>query len=188
MTAERVAPPRFSDAIAAFLPKGSAPHDPPNSGQRARRPENTRPLALKNMDCKTIASTINFPIRNTMRDWTVPQQRGFVAARGPLQHVMRLETLARIYSMKALDYEWDGAVTGDVRDDGGDGGDQGAGGDDDGDDGRARRDARQDDARRGATRKEAARSDTDGAATTKHDADSNRRLRYHEETPTSRVR
>lgn len=115
MTAERAAPARFSDAIAAFLlPKGAAPHDPPNSGQRARRPENTRPLALKHTDCKTVASTINFLIRNAMKVWTVPQQRGFVATRGPLQLVVRLETLARTLSMEAMDSEWDSAGLGDA--------------------------------------------------------------------------
>lgn len=65
-------------------------------GQRVRRPENTRPQALKNSDCKTAAATINYPIRNTMTEWTVERQRGFVATRGPLQHVARLQ-------------EWDGA-------------------------------------------------------------------------------
>lgn len=91
----------------AFPPKGVEATDLPNSGQRARRPENTRPLALKNTDCKTAAATINFPIRNAMKDWTVEQHRGFVATRGPLQHIVCLETYARSLTMAAMDCEWD---------------------------------------------------------------------------------
>lgn len=108
MTATSMALAHFSDAIALFLPKATEATDPPCGGQGARRPENTRPLALKNTDCKTASATINYPIRNIMRTWMVEQQRGFVATRGPLQHVVCLETTARILTMESMECEWDG--------------------------------------------------------------------------------
>ena len=65
----------FNYSLAAFIAKGSSDDDTEHRLQRA--PEETRPLNLKNADCKLIARIANLAVANSLSIWANCSQRGF---------------------------------------------------------------------------------------------------------------
>lgn len=101
-------PPRgLLASVGVFRPKGAAASDVPGSGARTRAAADTRPLALKNTSSKATAAVLNDPLRRDLAEWMPPQQQGFLRGRGPVRHVLWLDTVARGATAMAADTEWD---------------------------------------------------------------------------------
>lgn len=98
---------RFCDTVAAFLPKGTAPHDDMTRGRRRRAATNSRRLALMDAGAKTIMTMINRPLAARMSTWTPTQQQGFIQQRGTLQNVLKPDMTARTLTMLATRTKWD---------------------------------------------------------------------------------
>lgn len=78
------APPAVGASLAAFLPKGARAEDNITSGRRDRSPDATRPLSIKNSDCKTIASVLNAPLRAPLPQDASRMQGGFIRGRSTI--------------------------------------------------------------------------------------------------------
>lgn len=104
LAAQRRPPRCLLASVGVFLPKGSPIEDVPGSGARTRKAADTRPLAPKNTSSKTAAAVLNHPLRAA---WMPPQQQGFLRGRGPIRHVLWLDTAARGATALASGTEWD---------------------------------------------------------------------------------
>ena len=82
----------LNDSFAVFPPKGDHAND---STGPVRKPEDTRPLSLKNADNKTIAGITNCALSPKIATWADESQRGFVTGRNGLDNVVDLDSASR---------------------------------------------------------------------------------------------
>ena len=86
----------FNDSLPCFAPKGEEDGD---SVEVIRAPCDTRPLALKNSDNKTVGGVFNRCCRDVIQHSASPLQRGFVPTRQLLENVIDLDAYGREYAV-----------------------------------------------------------------------------------------
>ena len=91
--------PSFNNSITAFLPKGEEAAD--TNTEVHRKATDTRPLSLKNIDCKLITSSINYNSKHILTQGISKVQRGFVAKRQLLENVVDLDVFSHAFALAA---------------------------------------------------------------------------------------
>ena len=92
-------PLAFNASESVFPPKGSRDDD---ARAVIRRPDETRPLSMKNADNKTICRVLNGLIRHIGTRHVAHIQRGFVAGRQLTQNIVDLDAAARAFGHREL--------------------------------------------------------------------------------------
>ena len=90
----------FNHSWLVLLAKGELAED---AAVVARGPDDTRPVSLGNSDAKICESALNLPLANSMKDWALSDQRGFIADRMMVDNVIEMDTYGRIFAMQ-LEY------------------------------------------------------------------------------------
>ena len=86
----------FNNSLSAFVPKGTRHED---ATEVIRPPDETRPLALKNTDNKTLCGVLNAAIKQPLHKFSCHLQRGFIAGRNFVNNIVDLDTAIRCYDM-----------------------------------------------------------------------------------------
>jgi len=90
-------PLEFNSSLSVFAPKGTDKDD--TAYCCTREPSETRPLALKNSDNKTICAVVNRSLKYVAAKFLNHVQRGFTYGRQLLRNVTDLDVEARLQSM-----------------------------------------------------------------------------------------
>lgn len=96
--------------VAAFLPKGDAPHDEQGCLAMRRHAGAKRPLALRNSDAKFAAAEANALLRATLPRWAHAGQQGFITGRSALTNILRADTLGKTAGLLAAAADGNGGA------------------------------------------------------------------------------
>ena len=97
----------FNASLGEFCGKGSKDDD--TAETMKGRPDETRPLSLKNADNKTIAAIVNRKIARPLAEWANHCQEGFVVGRQGVNNIVKIDAKARIADARAY-YDGNGKV------------------------------------------------------------------------------
>eukprot|EP00959_Pyramimonas_sp_CCMP1952_P369516 7740019-Pyramimonas_sp.AAC.1 len=86
----------FNESLLIFTPKGSEPDDRQTAARLAKA---TRPLSLKNTDCKIVVAMGNFLMTPIVAKTAHHAQKGFLPRRRFIEHAVMMDAQSRIVAM-----------------------------------------------------------------------------------------